>query len=107
MLSISALVRKKALLVRLGWFRLVHVKSDVAQEIRMLLVNRNLLLGKLQDIENLLRGSLKVFGLRLGKVTKWSFETRALELVEAQSYRRVGTERGCLCPICSHHVAIF
>lgn len=48
----------------------------------MLLVNRNLLLGKLQDIENSVRGSLKVFGLRLGKVTKRSFETRALELVE-------------------------
>ena len=46
------------------------MKSEVAQEIRMLLVNRNLLLGKLQDIENSVRGSLKVFGLRLGKVTK-------------------------------------
>ena len=32
-------------LVRLGWFRLVHVKSEEAQQIRMLLVNRNLLLG--------------------------------------------------------------
>ena len=70
-------------LVRLGWFRLVHVKSEVAQEIRMLLVNRNLLLSKLQDIENSVRGSLKVFGLRLGKVTKRSFETRVLELVKA------------------------
>lgn len=69
-------------LVRLGWFRLVHVKSEEAQQIRMLLVNRNLLLGKLQDIENSVRGSLKVFGLRLGKVTKRSFENRALELVE-------------------------
>jgi len=69
-------------LVRLGWFRPVHVKSEEAQEIRMLLVNRNLLLCKLQDIENSVRGSLKVFGLRLGKVTKRSFETRTLELVE-------------------------
>ena len=52
-------------LVRLGWFRVVHVKSEEAQQIRMLLVNRNLLLCKLQDIENSVRGSLKVFGLRL------------------------------------------
>ena len=44
-----------AQLVRLGWFRLVHVKSEEAQQIRMLLVNRNLLLGKLQDIENSVR----------------------------------------------------
>ena len=48
---------------QLGWFRLVHVKSVEAQQIRMLLVNRNLLLGKLQDIENSVRGSLKAFGL--------------------------------------------
>ena len=34
-------------LVRLGWFRVVHVKSEEAQQIRMLLVNRNLLLCKL------------------------------------------------------------
>jgi hypothetical protein len=44
----------------------------------MLLVNRNLLLGKLQDIENSVRGSLKVFGLKLGHVTKHSFEARVL-----------------------------
>lgn len=71
-----------AQLVRLGWFRVVHVKSEEAQQIRMLLVNRNLLLGKLQDIENSVRGSLKVFGLRLGHVTKHSFEARVLELVQ-------------------------
>ena len=40
--------RGLAHLVRLGWFRQVHVKSEAAQEIRMLLVNRNLLLSKLQ-----------------------------------------------------------
>jgi transposase len=40
-----------AQLVRLGWFRLVHVKSQEAQQTRMLLVNRTLLLSKLQDIE--------------------------------------------------------
>jgi len=69
-------------LVRLGWFRVVHVKSEEAQQIRMLLVNRNLLLCKLQDIENSVRGSLKVFGLRLGQVTKRSFEaSRPLQLI--------------------------
>ena len=72
-------------LVRLGWFRVVHIKSDEAQQIRMLLVNRTLLLGKLQDIENSVRGSLKVFGLRLGQVTKHSFEARVLVLVEGRS----------------------
>ena len=69
-------------LVRLGWFRQVFVKSDEAQRVRMLLVNREQLLNKLQDVENSLRGSLRVFGLRIGRVTKRSFEARVLELIE-------------------------
>jgi transposase len=70
----------------------VHVKSEEAQQIRMLLVNRNLLLGKLQDIENSVRGSLKVFGLRLGRVTKRSFEARIRELVEGHASLAAITE---------------
>jgi transposase len=81
-----------AQLVRLGWFRLVHVKSAEAQQVRMLLVNRNLLLGKLQDIENSVRGSLKVFGMKLGRVTKNSFEARILELIEGHSALAAITE---------------
>jgi transposase len=72
-----------AQLVRLGWFRQVFVKSGEAQRVRMLLVNREQLLNKLQDVENSVRGSLKVFGLRIGRVTKSSFEARVLELIEA------------------------
>lgn len=70
-----------AQLVRLGWFRRVFVKSDEAQRTRMLLVSRSHLLGKSQDIENCIRGSLKVFGLRIGVITKRGFEGRVLELV--------------------------
>ena len=70
-----------AQLVRLGWFRQVHIKSEEAQRTRMLLVNRQQLLTKAQDIENSVRGSLKVFGLRIGVVTRRVFETRVLELV--------------------------
>jgi transposase len=64
-----------AQLVRLGWFRQVHVKSKGAQQIRMLLVNRQQLLTKALDLENSVRGSLKVF------VTRRTFEARVLELV--------------------------
>ena len=70
-----------AQLVRLGWFRKVYVKSEEAQRIRMLLVNRQQLLNKAHDIENSVRGSLKVFGLRIGRVTRSAFEARVLELV--------------------------
>lgn len=73
--------REIAQLVRLGWFRKVYVKSEEAQRIRMLLVNRQQLLNKAHDIENSVRGSLKVFGLRIGRVTRSAFEARVLELV--------------------------
>jgi transposase len=68
-------------LVCLGWFRQVYVKSEEAQRTRMLLVNRQQLLTKALDIENSVRGSLKVFGLRVGVVARRGFEARALELV--------------------------
>lgn len=71
-----------AQLVRLGWFRQVFVKSDEAQQIRMLLVGRTHLLNKSHDVENCIRGSLKVFGLRIGIVTRRGFEARVMELVE-------------------------
>lgn len=70
-----------AQLVRLGWFRQVHIKSEEAQRVRMLLVNRQQLLTKALDFENSVRGSLKVFGLRVGTVTRREFEARVLELV--------------------------
>jgi transposase len=70
-----------AQLVRLGWFRQVFVKSDEAQRVRMLLVGRAQLLNKSHDLENCIRGSLKVFGLRIGTVTRRGFEARVLELV--------------------------
>lgn len=74
-----------AQLVRLGWFRQVFVKSDKAQRTRMLLVGRSHLLGKSKDIENCIRGSLKVFGLRIGAVTKRGFEERVVELAADDS----------------------
>jgi transposase len=74
-----------AQLVRLGWFRHVFVKSDEAQRIRMLLVARTHLMSKSHDLENCIRGSLKVFGLRVGTVTRHEFEARVLELVDGSA----------------------
>lgn len=47
----------------------------------MALVSRQQLLSKSHDIENAIRGSLKVFWLRIGIVTRRAFEERVLELV--------------------------
>ncbi|SFA86636.1 Transposase [Poseidonocella pacifica] len=74
-----------AQLVRLGWFRHVFVKSDEAQRIRMLLVARTHLVSKSQDLENCIRGSLKVFGLRIGTVTRQGFEARVLDLIDGSA----------------------
>ena len=62
--------RNIAQLMRLGWFRPVHCKSMSAQEIRAMLTARKLIQSKLQDIENSLRGTLRGFGLKVGKTTR-------------------------------------
>ena len=58
-----------AQLLRMGWFRPVHAKSPVAQEVRALLVARKLLQTKLLDVEFSIRSILRGFGLKLGEVS--------------------------------------
>lgn len=70
-----------AQLIRLGWFRPVYCKSLPAQETRSLLGARKLLQGKLHDIELSLRGTLRGFGLKMGKTTPKTFESRVRTLV--------------------------
>jgi transposase len=71
-----------AQLMRLGWFRPVHCKSIAAQEIRAILSARKLVQSKLRDIEMSLRGTLRGFGLKVGKTTPNRFAARIKELVE-------------------------
>src|SRR5499427_8117728 len=73
--------RGMAQLLRMGWFRPVHAKSPESQEVRALLVARKQLQHKLTDIELSIRGILRSFGLKVGKVTDKSFEARIRELV--------------------------
>jgi transposase len=70
-----------AQLIRLGWFRPVHCKSLGAQETRSLLGARKLPQSKLHDIELSVRGTLRGFGLKMGKTTPKSFESRVRALV--------------------------
>lgn len=70
-----------AQLLRMGWFRAVHVKTPAAQELRALLAARRLLQAKLIDVELSLRGILRGFGLKLGAVTRARFAGRVRELV--------------------------
>jgi transposase len=74
-----------AQLMRLGWFKPVHVKTLLAQEVRALLTARKLLVEKLRDVDNSLRGILRGFGLKVGRVGKAGFAGRIRELVAGQA----------------------
>lgn len=77
--------RAIAQVVRTGWFRAVHVKSEVAQELRALLTARKLLVGKLRDLDNGIRGVLRGFGLKMGHIGERAFAERARELVAGRT----------------------
>ena len=73
-----------AQLLRMGWFRPVHCKSADAQAVRALLVGRKLLQAKLHDVELSIRGILRGFGLKVGKISKGQFAARVQELIAGQ-----------------------
>ncbi|HLJ04936.1 MAG TPA: transposase [Acetobacteraceae bacterium] len=58
--------RALAQLVRTGWFKPVHIKSEESLRLRLLLTHRRTLKRKMLDIENEVRQTVKVFGIRLG-----------------------------------------
>jgi transposase len=68
-------------LMRVGWFRPVHCKSMEAQETRAVLTARKLVQSKLHDVEMSLRGILRNFGLKVGKVATRDFAFRVRDLV--------------------------
>ena len=57
--------RGLAQILRTGWYRTVHVKSLASHQVRALLTSRKAILAKCVDLENELRGLLKIFGVRL------------------------------------------
>jgi hypothetical protein len=54
-----------AQILRTGWYREVYVKSLESHYTRTLLASRKALLSKCVDLENEVRGLLKVFGIKL------------------------------------------
>jgi transposase len=84
--------RAIAQVVRAGWFRVVHVKSALSQEARALLTARKLLVGKLRDLDNGVRGLLRGFGMKVGRAGERAFPTRARELVEGRPGLEVAIE---------------
>ena len=67
-------------LLRMGWFQPVHCKSVASQEKRALLCSRNALVEGIIRLELSVRGILRNFGLKLGRVSKGCWEERVREL---------------------------
>lgn len=74
-----------AQLLRMGWFQPVHAKSVGTRDVRALLTARKQLQSKLMDVELSIRGILRDFGLKMGKISKGRFEARVLELVDGHA----------------------
>jgi transposase len=69
-----------AQLLRMGWYRPVHCKSQPSQDVRALLTARKQLLIKAIDVELCLRGLLRGYGLKMGVTTAPRFAARVREL---------------------------
>ena len=76
--------RGLAQILRSGWYRRVHVKSIETHQVRALLSSRKAILTKCVDLENELRGLLKIFGVRLApRVGHGSFDQAVRRTVTA------------------------
>lgn len=75
-----------AQMMRMGWFRVVHVKAPETQRLGTFLANRRLLKRKLIDISNHIRGALRAHGLKVGTVATGRFDARVRELVDGADY---------------------
>jgi transposase len=73
--------RGMAHLLRMGWFRPVHVKTMDAREQRTMLSARATLMARLKDIENSVRGLLRGFGLRLPRLLRGRWDAGVREAV--------------------------
>lgn len=65
-----------ALAMRAGLYRAVHVKSETSHKLRLALTGRQTLLRQARQLQGKIRGDLKPFGIKLGKVGSGGFAAR-------------------------------
>lgn len=65
-----------ALALRAGLYRAVHVKSEESHKLRLALTGRQTLLRQARQLQGKIRGDLKVFGIKLGRVGSGGFAGR-------------------------------
>lgn len=72
--------RAIAQIMRTGWFRRVHVKTPRSRLWRSLLAARRVLIGHHRGAENLVRAILREAGVKLGRTSRPTFESRVHEM---------------------------
>ena len=70
-----------ARIMQTGWYKQVHVKAPGSHAIKALLVSRALLVKIKRDLENQIRGLLKNLGLVIGRAKMGVFASRAEALL--------------------------
>jgi transposase len=68
-------------IMRTGWFRVAHIKTEACYRVRLVLIQRRNLKRKFLDLENTIRHSLKAFGVRLNKVGRGKFDQAVRDAV--------------------------
>lgn len=80
--------RRDAVLIaralRAGLYRAVHVKSQEAHKLRLVLSGRQALLRQARQLQVKIRGDLKPFGIKLGKVGSGGFAGRVKQCLAAR-----------------------
>lgn len=75
--------RDIAQILRSGWYSRVHVKSVESHHTRALLTSRKVMQRKCIDLENEIRGLLKVFGVKLPmRLSRGAFDLAVRETIE-------------------------
>ena len=74
-----------ARIMQCGWYKEVQVKDLDSHAIKALLVSRALLIKMKRDLENQIRGLLKNLGLVIGRAKMTTFTVRATELIAGKS----------------------
>jgi transposase len=71
-----------ALAMRGGLYQAVHVKSEAAHKLRLALTSRGAVLRQARQLQGKIRGDLKVFGIKLGRVGSGGFAGRVKACLE-------------------------
>ena len=70
-----------AQMIRTGWYKAVHIKSEMSQRLKMIINSRKCLVGQRIAIESQIRGTLNIFGMKVGEISRQSYEARVRELI--------------------------